>query len=432
MRWLLSALLAVLMAVGVTQPGGAGTTIYIYDDASSASGTGYTFTEISAAFPADFVDNGTNRRSYRAKVSLQIGDTGVGTATTTLTDTRATVIWDNTKTLLTRATQTGSWYLRLGTKIGTGDQASGVDGCDLTFGAAVTWPRQAYLYGCTMRQTAGAFQQSSLNGASEYVNCIFQSSASGTTPMSFGTFGGSEFDNIYNLDISHTTTAQVMSNFYAFSAERVTVACAAPTTFLNTSGISVSIKDLAMFGSPTQSDLRWTSPATARDWVLVRPKWTGNAPKFSAGNSTSHLAGDETYEYWLYDVKCVDGAGAGVSGIPVRLTDTLGNVQVDTTTDTNGRVSFGSGITANAVAVMDHYSVSGVYTQRHRGPFLCEVNLPSQTGYNNNYFSHRYYFDWPGGATVTTSSGSFEDVGDVLPMSASASGGSLWVERVVP
>ena len=135
---------------------------------------------------------------------------------------------------------------------------------------------------------------------------------------------------------------------------------------------------------------------------------------------------------WIYNVKCVDGAGAGVSGLPVKLTDNEGNEPVDTTTDSSGRISFGSGLQANAVTVADHYLVGGVYTIRHRSPFLAEINMPDQAGYDGNYMSYKYYFDWPGKDSVTVSSGSFEDVNDVAQMSAIASGGSTWVERVVP
>jgi hypothetical protein len=385
--------------------------------------------EISAAFPAVIIDNGTNRKTYRCTQSIRIGDTGTDATTTTLVDTNVGIFFDSGKTILTRTTQTSSWYLRLGTKVGSGDQASGVNGCEVVLGAAPTWPRNSFLYGCTVRQTAGALGQNG-NDAAEYINCIFQSSASGTTPMSFGSFGvlGSQFDNIYNLDISHVTTAQVMSNFYAVSAERVTVAAAAPTTFLATSSPSVTIKDLAMFGSPTQSDLRWTSAVAATNWVLVRPKWTGNAEKFTSGNATSHVAGTETKEYWLYNVKVVDAAGAGIEGIPVRLTDVLGNVQVDELTTSTGEIEYGSGVTANAIVMMDHYAVSGVYTQRHRGPFYTEINLPSQTGYNSNYQSKRYYWKPSGYESITTSSGSFEDVADVVALEDPASTPTQWQE----
>ena len=404
--------------------------MFIYDDASSASGTGYTFTEIAAAFPADIVDLGTTRRSYRCKVSIQLGDTGAGLATTTLADTLCTVDFDTTKTLLKRSAS-ASWIWRLGTKVGTGNQASGTNGCDITFGATTSVPLM-FCYGSTFRQKTGTVSYIAPGAASgELVECRFASSASGTSPMAFGS-GASAVENIYNLDIAHITTAQVINNFSATAAERLSIACPTPSSFIAAGGGLLTNKDMALFGSPTQSDLRW-STAGGTQWRLVRPRFTGNAPKFSAGGAFTHDPITQgTWELWVYDVKCVDGSGVGVMGLPVKLTDNIGTVQVDTTTDVNGQISYGSGITANCIVMMDHYPVAGVYTQRHRGPFLTEVNMPYQVGYNNGYHSHRYYWRPPGYESITTTSGSFEDVSDVFTMSAAPSGGSIWLERIVP
>lgn len=399
---------------GVTQPGGAGTKICIYDDASSASGTGYTMAEISAAFPAVIVDLGTNRKAYRCIQDIQIGDLTTDAATTTLADTNVDIFFDSGKSLRTRTTQLTSWYLRLGTKVGTGDQASGKDGCTLVLGSAGTgagWVRQAYCYGCTLRTTTGSFLQSQTDGYGEYINCILQSSATGTTPFSLGTVGFA-FDNLYNIDISHVTTAQVMSNFNANTAERITIACAAPTTFLSTNGVAVAMKDVAFFGSPTQSDLRWGGTG-AINWVLVRPLWTGNAPKFSMNGASSLAIGSATVEYRIFDTKLVDANGDGIADIPFRLTDAYGNVQIDTTTNAHGQITFGSGLTTNAVACIDHYTPSaGTYGIRDRSPFYTEIN--TGVGMNPAYESKAYYWNWPGSETYTTTSGALSDVGDVI------------------
>jgi len=419
------------MAAGVTQPGGAGTKICIYDDASSASGTGYTMAEISAAFPAVIVDNGTNRKSYRCIQDIQIGDTTTDSATTTLVGTNVDIYFDSGKTLRTRSTELTSWYLRLGTKIGTGDQAGGKDGCTVVLGLAPSWPRQYFIYGGLIRQTSGALSLGSTDGVSEMCACVIQSAATGTTPIAPGIINLGP-GNLYNVGISHVTTAQVMNNFVASSAELISVACAAPTTFLLTTLPSIRIKDLSMFGSPTQSDLRWSS-GVATGWELIRPRWTGNAAKFSAANAGVTIAvANAAKEYRIFDCKLVDAAGDGIAGIPVRLTDAHANVQVDTTTDSAGEITFGTGLTEKAVVVFDHYCTSGVYIMRDRSPFYTEINMSYQTGYNGSYQSHRYYWNWPGSETYTTTSGELEDVNDVIQMAAPASGGSTWVERIVP
>ena len=413
----------------MTQPGGAGTDIQIYDDASSASGSGYTFAEISAAFPSDFVSNGTNKPSYRAKVSLQVGDSTTGTATTTIVDTTgATVIWDSGKTLKNRATQTTSWHYSFGTKVGSGNESSGVTGTHLVFGAATSLPGTHAHYGCVFQQTTGAMTFSTPTDAvGEMVNCLLQSLSTGTAPINIGT-GSARFANVYNVDISHTTAGQVMSNFGALNAERVTVSAAAPSAFIISGGAAVLLKDSNFFGTPSLSDLRWTGTG-ANGWLLYRPTWTGNAAKFSNVTSGFPALNGAAVEYRGAAVKVVDRTGAGVAGIPIHLEDTLGTVVIDTTTDSAGEVSFGSGIAANMVAVMDHYVSSGTtYAQRHRSPFTMKVNTSDLTGYNSAYLSRTYDFNWPGYDSITTSAGQFEDLGDIIAIQDPAGNPTTWTE----
>jgi hypothetical protein len=431
------------MAAGITQPGGAGTTIYIYDDSDTTGGRPagpYTFAQISTAFPADVVDNGTNRKSYRFKVTLQTGDTGTGTATTTLQDTNVTAIWDSGKTLTCRNTQRTSWYWKFGTKVGTGNQASGMDGCDLTFGAAIGPPGNIFIYGSTLRQTSGTLSMAPFDTppVSEVVNCIIASSSSGTTPLGLGN-AFSPYSNVYNVDFTHVTTAQMMNNFGALSAERITMACSSPLSFVQTAVSGLIIKDIVFIGSPTSADMRWTNSAAVA-WRLVRPRWSGNANKLgNVSGAHDWPIGDDssnTQEMWLLDSKVVDGTGSGISGIPVKLTDGFGNVQANTTTDSSGAISFnnphpGLGTVTmlqNAVAIVDHYAASGVYGFRIRNPFTLEANLPSMTGYNANYESYRRKFKWPGSEGYTANSGQLEDVVDVISLQAVPGNPTTWVE----
>lgn len=272
--------------------------------------------------------------------------------------------------------------------------------------------------------------QSSTNGVGEMINVLLQSSATGNTPINVGA-AASKFANLYNVDISHTTTTnQVSTNINSTTAERLTIG-GNPTAFISSGTTGLAFKDIALFGTPTTSDLRWSAAGSVL-WKVYRPIWTSNAPKFSAAINSPSLA-NATTEYWRYDVKVVDRTGAAISGIPVRLTDVLGNIQVDTTTDSDGQVSFGSGLGANMVAVMDHYVSSGTtYAQRHRSPFTCKVNTSDLTGYNSAYLSRTYAFNWVGYASVTTSSGAFEDVGDIVAIQDPAGNPTTWVEQVVP
>lgn len=432
--------LLFLCLMGITQPGGAGTTIFVYDDSINAGGTDthvagqpHTFSEIAASFPANFTDLGTNQKSYRSQVSVQTGDAGVGSATTTITDTNnSIVVFDNTKTLLWRATQTTSWNLNLGTKVGSGNIASGKSGTTLVFGAATSFRGNMGLYGCNVKTTTGAVSFSNAVGTTvDIQNCLFQSVVSaGSAPFVPQMLGTA---NLYNVDFSHATASFVMSSFILTTAERITACATSPTAFLQTGIATLAVKDFKMIGTPTTSDIRISS-AGPINWQLVRPVWTGLAPKFSTASNGNPSLSAAVWEYWLWDVKCVDRTGAAISGIPVTLTDVTGEVQVSTTTGSDGQVTFGSGLTANAVKVMDHYfpSVppSPTYTQRTRSPFYVTINVGA--GSNPNYQSKRYYFNWPGGESVTTSSGSFEDVADVIALEDPSGSPTSWVERVAP
>jgi len=437
------------VAAGVTQPGGAGTTIYIYDDASSASGTGYTWAEIAAAFGADFIDNGTNLPSYRSAVSVQVGDTGTGTATTSLIDaTDSTVIFDNNKTLTYRSTQTTSWFTTLGEKVGTGDAATGTSGGCIVFGTATTIRGTFKFYGSKLVQTKSALSMiPATDQTGELVNCMIQHRGATTSPIIIGSASATP-SNIYNLDITSESNNYVITVLQGGSIRKVTLGGPAVAYGLSSALANYESKDINIFGTPTTSDFRWAS-VNAFLWGIVRPGWSGNAAKFSgASPSGPDLQGDQTREFWIYNVKVVDSAGAGISGIPIKLTDTTGAIPVNTTTDSTGQVTFlpaeldststlayQDALFTNAVPTMDHYidaSGAGDYAQRHRSPFLAEINMSYQTGYNSNYESKRYYFNWPGYPSITTTSGTFEDIQDVISLAPPSSGGSTWTERTVP
>jgi hypothetical protein len=362
-------------------------------------------------------------------MSVQIGNSA---NTTHLEDaTGSIVVFDSGKTLTGGGTASAR-FLTLGTKIGSGDQATGVKGGMLCFGAATAacFAGTTKLYGVTIQQTTGAvsWTPAAADNGSEAFNCIFQSTAAATAPFNFG---ANRISTFYNCDFSHTTTNQVLANLGAVSAERVTIGAATPTAFLSSSAANVAIKDVAMFGTPTLSDIRWAGSG-AIFWALIRPQFSGNAAKFSfpGGQSTPNLA-SATIEYWFWNVKVVDYAGAGISGIPVKLTDNVGNVQVDTTTDAAGEITFTTAINAsldvaNAVAVADWYIADAAVTLRHRSPFLVEVNTGGSA--NPGYPSRRYYHNWAGYSDVTLTAGTFADMRDVISLQDPSGASTNWTE----
>lgn len=435
LRWLVGAFLALLMAAGITQPGGAGTTIYIYDDSDTSGGRAagpYTNAQISAAFPVDWVDNGTQEKSYRAKVSLQIGDTGTGTASTTYSDTQGNVFWDAGKTLIARATQTTSWLTSLGSKVGTGNTASGRLGTKvnlgLTSGTELLRGKLTF-YGVALRTARPIvyIPPSDLDGT-EFVNCIIDTTLATGNALSLGV-AATRITNMYNVDFTGATTGSLITSWGVAAAKRLTMAVPTPTTFFAPNA-AATLEEIVLIGSPTTSDMRWTGSAAI--WNLIRPTFTGNAPKFSATGAVPNLA-NSTKEYWGFDVKVVDRNGNAIAGIPVKLTDVAGVDQVDTTTLSTGDLAYGSGATANHVIVADHYVTgANTYTLRQRSPFEIKCNMPDQVGYNPNYLSRHYKFNWPGSETYTTSSGTFEDMNDVLNLEEQSGTPTSWIELEMP
>jgi len=418
--------------MGIFQPGGPATTIYLFDDndaTNHTAGQPHTFAEIAASpFAADFVDNGTTPKSYRAKQTIQVGDLGTGTNATSLVDTNVTVIFDATKQLAYRATQLSSWTTKFGIKTGSGNIASGRSGCNIYSSGAITTIRgNIQLYGSRITATGRLTINNATAGLiGDCVNCLLESTGTGVVSgVDFG--GATPFDNIYNVDVMGAATSGavgIMNTIFPTTMERITI-CGNPTAFIRSSNTTLSAKDIAFFGTPVTSDVIWVGTAVTSNWVFIRPRWSGNAPKFS-GTALSNDPANGTHEYWAFDTKVVDRNGTGVANIPVRLTDAQGNIQVNTLTDANGQINFGSGISAGFVIVRDHYlNASAVYSVRDRSPFTAEVNTGVSA--NLNYLSRRYKFDWPGLAT-----GNFEDIGDVVAIEEQAGAPTAWNERVAP
>ena len=364
-------------------------------------------------------------------MNVQIGGTA-GTAATSLVDTNKIVVWDDLTTLLWRNASLSSWTVTLGTKQGSGDQASGVSGCEITFGTSTTLRGTVNLYGCTLRNvktnTSVTWTPGITGSFGEAVDCIFQSTAVGAgTAFTFGA-ATQKIDNFYNVDISSVTQIPVV-NFFINTAERVTIATTSGAALLATNGTAISTKDCAVFGTPATSDYRWNA-GSPNNWIFVRPLYTNSVAKFTGLSSGVPTLANSTKEYWLFNVKVVGSTGAAIENIPVTLTDTLGNVQVSATTDENGQISFGSGLTANGVIVVDHYRVTTTYTQQHRSPFLLEVNTGNERDQTRQSLRTRFY--WPGYEGYTTTAGTFEDVNVIVPLETASGTPTSWTEHEMP
>lgn len=266
--------------------------------------------------------------------------------------------------------------------------------------------------------TAQALQFPQVNSGSEIVNCQLD----GFTNYVLGS-SGANIGLIYNLDITRPTSAtNIISAFFVDVADRLTISSlTAADNFvaLSSNTASGAIKDVVFFGDFTGGAVPGAISlgAAATNWTIAKPRWPTGVNLYSSVSATTADTG--AHQYWQYDPKVVDGiTGDPVSGIPVKVTDITGSVQVNTTTDSEGRISFGSGIAAGMLIVSDQYSGG----TRTRSPFLAEYNTGS--GANTNYPSQRGYFDWLG-----EDDGRYDDVADIVFLRPAGGAPSTWIER---
>lgn len=427
------------MAAGVTQPGGAGTTVYIYDDThADAGGDGaYSFADILAAL--DILNPGQTdlitltageRVMYFFSVSLQVGDTTTNAATTTLSDTNVEVFFETGKSLAYRSTQTTSWFTTFGTKVGTGNVSGAKNGCTIVTasGAAPTLRGTIKCYDSrfVMNGAQALIFSPVSSGGSELVNCSLINTSTGNFTIGSTPF---KFSSLYNVWFSGAPTALLIANIGSDSSNKITLSATSLTTFFGLAVANLTFVNWAFEGTPTAGDFRWGNSGST-NWTVVRPVWSQNGPKFAQVGAGSMAVANGAKEYWQFNVKVVNASGTAIANVPVKVTDTLGNIQVNTTTDANGRISFGSAPTANMCIVMDHYTVTGTYNQRHRGPFLFEYNTGNSR--NTDYQSLRGYAKWPGQEGVSTTAGTFEDLNTVVHLQYAAGGATTWTEREMP
>lgn len=387
------------------------------------------------------VDSGTGFPTVRFLKTLAWGEDGAGATSnaTTWLDTNVCLTFDATRIIRTRTTNLSNLNIELGTKVvGTGNVNSGGNGVVVLMAPGTTTAMplrgKVKLYGCRFAKAYSASNQSiqfpNLQAGSEIINTQLD----GFTSYVLGSTGA-PFDLAFNTDISRPGAAQnIITSFFVTSAERLTIASlrVSDNNFaVQSASAGLQFKDTIWLGDFTDAVLNATGGNPG--WVLDRPTWPIGVNLFKTAGTTGS-ADNGCHETRAYDVKCVSGTGSAVSGLPVRLTDAIWNVVVDTTTNSSGQIAFtNAGLGPNRVIVVDHYNDGVVTNQiRHRSPYLAEINTPAQAGYNDNYFSYRYLFNWTGYETYSKSNGTLEDITDVLTMSAAASGGSAWVERLVP
>lgn len=402
------------------------TDIIIDDNTSAANGTYFTVAEIVAAVTAADairVDSGTGFPTYRFLKNLVVG--GATSNATTLQDVNCCLTFDSTRILRTRTTNLTNVGITFGTRVGSGNTGSGGNGVIVSLAegtiTSMAIRGTVKIYGTRIckkfNTTVQALQFPQLNSGSEIVNCQFD----GFTNYVFGS-SGANLGLAYNVDITRPDTINnIITAFFVDVADRLTISslrAADSSAAISSNTAGGALKDVVFFGDFSGGAIPGAISlgASATNWIIARPQWPTGINLYS--NVAPGTADIGAHQYWEFDPKVVDGlSGDPISGIPVKLTDALGNVQVDTTTDSEGRVMFGSGIAAGMAIVSDQYAAG----TRTRSPFLAEFNTGSSA--NGNYPSVRYYYDQPG-----EDDGRYTAVRDIVPLRPAGGGPTGWVE----
>lgn len=321
------------MAVGITQPGGAGTTIFFQTDTSSPSTIAYTEADFATAFPADFVDLGTSPKSYRAKVSVQNGD-GALTAATTWKGTRSKVIFDNGKTYLVSATGLVNRFTEWGT-LATGANGGpiGYDGLDVTFGTNPTLQGNMKFYGCKLSNLNAAAATSrvfvlpgTLLGFSEIVDTeVF--TALGTQAFGASAGGINRIRRLTSSGLGAGLNGHIVQ-FNCTDADGITFYWPNGDRKISSGGY-IRVGNPNFIGpSPVQNaDSHCTIAG-----VYLNPTWSQNCLKTDVN----------LLEEWMgFGVLVTDGSGLPISGASVEVYDSFdGRFVIQTTTNSLGTISF--------------------------------------------------------------------------------------------
>jgi hypothetical protein len=381
------------VANGITQPGVAGTTIFLQDDThadASLDGVAgsYTLSDIVAKALAsgDAISNGTFQRSYRMKASIFNGD-NAGTAATTFKETNCGIFFDSGKTYTVVPTGSANRRTEFGTLVeGASGKPSGRDGVQMVCGTSLTFRGQILLYGSYIRTTSGAITlaPSSAGLAGEVINCIFQSAGS----VLVGNDATGKLQRVYDLKIlsSAASSAGAVTQWGADSAERITIVTNTANNFIRSTS-RIRIKDLVLIGTLTGIVPFDLNNISSFDWDLVNPTFSGNTPQYD-NSSISYIN-----EWFGFDVLTVNGdTGAIVSGIPIQIYDSFGTLVIDAVTDADGRISYGTvgDITENALKVRRLRKLEYAFDDFY--PFHIIAN--SGTGSNPAFAEQDYYINW--------------------------------------
>ncbi len=392
------------MPGGIVQPGGAGTTIFVYDTAFSANGLGYKFSEVQAAFPSDFekltgdvtglVFNAA-RPQYLSNVTVQLGGQGSdGTNSTTLEDTNVDVFFRIGG--LAYRVGGGQIITKFGTKLGVGSSWTkaatmcGYNGVGLYQNGNIVLRNDYYIYGSIL-WSGNNFQFLTTGGSAQEVAGCLVRAASGNCVIGDNISSGKYYNNRFLM----TGSGTAFNGIRNLDMDGNDLAVLSPFQIVGTS-FACKFRKTRFIGTPTTSDARVLGAA---DWKMQDVIWsdTPGVPRmsFSAADILPS-AGPEHYS--TFDTKICDPNGISVGDISVYMVSDIDGPIVDTKTIGDGSIQYVHGPTgwANVVLVREEYVTASVRQVRDR-TFTLTVNGSLGTyPRNSKYPVITMVFQWAG------------------------------------
>lgn len=371
---------------GITQPGGAGTTIFFEDNTAAPNGLYYRAQDFAAAFPADFVDLGTfGRKAYRGKVTVQNGD-GAGVATTTWKDTRVDVYFDNTKTYLISSTGLANRYTEFGLLATSANgEPIGYDGCHLycganPFGAANAANFKLYdssieNYNATAATSRVLLAPNVVGAVTDIVDTkvftLAGTQAFGIGGITAGILGRAR--RINSIGLGAGIQGHIVQwncpdadhiNFYWPNGDKK----------LNTGGY-VRIANPDFFGPSSGEDIRSTQAT-----IMLNPNWSQNCIKYTQSSSFA--------EEWL-ELGCLftkTDAYTPIQGVRVEIWDPFDKRWIlDTYSNAQGTLDF---LAPQSVGESPPFFPAGPFNTYPYAPFRNALMI---FGHNNDGVMHEHY-----------------------------------------
>jgi len=416
------------MAAGVTQPGGAGTTIFVYDNThGDAGGDGsYSFADILAAMnllrpgqsdiegeKGSVSGNIPARTKYMINVSIQLGGgAGDGSLITTFKETNCDVDW-RTGAMLYRSGG-GVIETRLGTQTGVGPLGlaeptmGGKDGVNINSGSW-TFKNDLFIFGCKFICT-NVYQVQTIGASTQTL--------AGNTFVVSGVnnvFGDSNSLGLWynNVFVFTTTSGNAINGMRQQDGRGNKVFCTTPLQILSASQATARIQGMNLSGVPSVAYLKPTA-TDASDWKIIDVIFQDDSPRISY--SVDHTIAQALQQFGRINTHIEDGTNP-LANIPVRLVSSVatddgaggsnGGVVVDTKTFGDGDLGFTHGPSgyANGVLLREYYRSGGVNLVRDR-TFTLYVNYPGGAyAPNTAYGKYFLVFQWPG---INTFKGTYQ------------------------